>query len=220
MEGEVSQARQWISHWYPQCIRKGSSAHHPHLELCLYKGRIQLGTQDALYSDGDQYWPALAAADFWETQDKPLNKVTVLGAGLGSLVHILESRGHQPNYILVDYDPLILEWAREFYPPSALGRTEFIEAEAMEYLGSLASPGSQSLVFVDLFSGVEAWPGVQNRDFLERVRDLLEPGGGIALNYLVLDPHRWDGLLETAYGVFAGLGYESHDRNRLLWARV
>lgn len=220
MDKEISRSHKQLSRWYPQQIRHGSSLRHPYLEVMLYKGRYQLGTPDALYSDGDQYWPARQAAAFWKAQSLPLEKVTVLGAGLASLVHVLEGQGFRPSYTLVDYDSLILDWAQDFYPASAKSRTAFLVAEAREYLEEMEGEGSQTLVFVDLFDGIEAWPGIYDIEILKKIRGLIKPGGGFILNYLVRDPQKWDRLQRACEQVFPGATWEQNHQNRLLTAIV
>lgn len=220
MAKELSKAKKWLSNWYPQRLLQSRSFRHPKLEILLYKGRLQLGTPEAIYSDGDQYWPALALANVVDLCSVPLKNVTVLGVGLASVVQILEARGHHPYYRLVDFDPQILIWARDFLPEGVEKRARIMEDEVEDYLLYRGDPGIETLVFVDLFHGLKVWPGVHDPSFLYKVRGLLHPGGIWAMNYIVEDIRRWEKMIKTAMLVFPRLEISHNGNNRLLWARV
>lgn len=103
--------------FYPVLIRRASSAVNPVLELYRYRGRWQLATADALYSDGGQYRPLLAAFRTLKPQLPAVKNMLVLGTGLGSAVQILHEMGHHPACTLVELDEKVLQWALELSAP-------------------------------------------------------------------------------------------------------
>lgn len=196
--------------FYPVRVRNGSSEHNAFLELLLFRGRYMLATSDAIYSDGDKYRPLLAAFASAPLKERlpGLDQVLVLGTGLASAVHILESKGGRPHFTLVEIDRLVLDWAVEFLPPGAKERVQAVRSDAFDFVATDA--GRYDLIIVDIFFGRVVPAEVIGSAFLDQCRARLVPGGILVLNYMLAqdnDPQKAKAALEAAFGTVRELSF-------------
>lgn len=209
--------KRFISYIYPVKIRSGSSAVNPVLELFFYRNRYQLATLDALYSDGDKYRPLTIA--FKRIKDKlpKVKNVLVLGTGLGSVVHILNSMGYQPKFTLVEIDKQVLQWALEFLPenvhhmlPVHEDASHFIQENKEQY----------DLLITDIFIGREVPDFVISTSFIEKCHQSILPGGTFIMNYIVNDGKQWEKVQQRITAIFPKNKIISLDMNRIVIATV
>jgi len=177
---KVSRLKKVLSYLFPVKIWKGSSAHHPVLELFLHNGRWQLTTPDAIYSDGIRYRPLVLA--FGKIKDRlhRNSSVLFLGAGIGSGVQILHDMGFSPASTLVDNDPEVLRLAQAVLPTA---NNRFVCADAASFITS--GDASYDLIVVDIFTGRVVPAFVTTFDFLEACKQRINPGGMLILNYMI-----------------------------------
>jgi spermidine synthase len=159
------------------------------LELVLNQNRIQLATGDVLYSDGDKYLPAIVVYQHLSKFLKNTNNVLVLGAGMGSMMHVMNANGCRPHYTLVEKDKLILKWAMEFAPEASEDWILPVCDDAAAYMQRNTT--TYDFIFIDIFYGREVPDFVVSADFLIQCRSALTKGGRLALNYIADDPQRW-----------------------------
>ena len=171
------------SYFYPVLIHKASSEQNPVLDVYYYRGRWQLATADALYSDGVYYRPLVAAFKAIKRSLPQVKKVLVLGTGLGSAVQILRQKKYYPDYTLVEMDEQVLCLALELMPADVHPSITPICADAQFFLQQ--HPHQYDLLIVDIFNGRQVPEFVLSSDFLEQCRKHLAPQGTIILNYMV-----------------------------------
>jgi spermidine synthase len=196
--------------FFPVRIRTGSSDCNPFLELLYYRGRYMLATADAIYSDGDKYRPLLAAFAWPELSRKlsSVKNVLVLGTGLASAVHVLQRKGFQPQFTLVEIDSVVLDWALECLPAGSKERVRAVRADAFEFIG--AETEVYDLLIVDIFFGRVVPPEVIGTSFLRQCRDRLAPDGVLVLNYMLAaenDPLKAKAALEATFANVRELGF-------------
>lgn len=179
----------------------------------LYRGRYQLATTDALYSDGLKYLPALEACKALGADVSRFKNVLILGAGLGSMARILSSKGDHPFCTLVDIDQVVLEWTMEladfdssYVNPVCEDAAAFIARDA----------GSYDFIFIDIFIGRNVPEFVSSRQFLEACKARLSPNGRLALNYIINDKGDWDRIKQLFGDIFPGHKVVSRSINRIL----
>ena len=105
-----------LSYFIPVLISKTATPENPLLELYVYRGRYQLATADALYSDGAAYTPLKIAFKHLKQELPAVKHALVLGTGLASAVHVMKQTGNSPDFTLVEYDSTILKLAMEYLP--------------------------------------------------------------------------------------------------------
>lgn len=177
------------SYLHPVLLWKGSSPVNPVLELSLFRGRFQLATEDALYSDGAHYRPLVAAFRKLRPHLGSIRTALVLGAGLGSAVHVLKRLGATPQTTLVDLDPVVLQWAAGLMDEELRSRVRTVAADAQVFVAE--DSAQYDLVVVDVFLGQEPAPFVVEEAFLEACRARLQPGGRFVLNYIERSLGAW-----------------------------
>jgi spermidine synthase len=157
--------------------------------LLLYRNRLQLATTDALYSDGDQYLPAVIVAKNLQSFLPSAKNVLILGSGLGSMVYVLHKNGFYPHFTIVDNDKVVLEWAMEFLDK---GKTDIepVCSDAMAFMQHNSK--KYDLVFIDVFNSRVVPEFVTSTAFLQLCHNSLVPGGHLAFNYIVNDKMRWE----------------------------
>ena len=91
--------KRYLSYITEMHIESASSDINPHLYVSMQKGKLQLSTQNAIYSYGENYHnfaKTFAQLDLSSIQN---GEVLILGFGLGSIPLILEkSYGLQAQY--------------------------------------------------------------------------------------------------------------------------
>jgi spermidine synthase len=169
------------------------------LEVYLYRNRLQLTTPDACYSDGDKYTPVVGAAKYLKAALPDIKNVLALGTGLGSIVRILSSDGIRRDFTLVEIDKVILGWALEFLAdcpadvkPVCSDAAAFMDKNRTKY----------DMIFVDVFISKTVPDFVTSPGFLEQCRGSLNPGGYVALNYIVNDEKDWVRVQTTFTAIF------------------
>jgi spermidine synthase len=193
--------KQLRSYLHPVCIRRATSAVNPVLELYYYRGRWQLATADALYSDGEEYRPLLSAFKALSKELPHVNNVLVLGTGLGSAVHILHKQGYHPSFTLVELDSIVLQWALEFLPADSASRVKPVCADAGQFIEK--DTHQYDLIIVDVFSGRHVPAFILSNEFLKYCRERLSATGTLVLNYMVNEPAdetKAKAALEAAFG--------------------
>lgn len=210
--------KRFRSYFYPIHICRASSAVNPVLELYYYRGRWQLATADALYSDGTKYRPLLAAFKALKKELASVKQVLVLGTGLASAVHILRKKGFSPHFTLVELDSVVLKWAIELLPPGSASRITPVCADAFQFLEK--DKGQYDLIIVDVFSGRHVPGFVLHPVFLSLCRERISETGHLVLNYMVNNPNeerKAKAALEAAFGNVTELRF---DINRVYTAKV
>ncbi len=179
-----------LSYFKPVWLKNEVGYTNPHLELLLYKDRIQLATEDALYSDGKFYTPGIAVADYLKPFLPKVNDMLILGVGLGSTVEIMEARGYDPLFTLVELDKVVLKLALEFLAANTATRLKPHCEDAKVFMEH--NQKKFDLIFIDIFDGREVPDFATSTDFLIKCRESLNPGGRLALNFIINDMMKWN----------------------------
>lgn len=213
---QASVYKKILSYLYPVLIRKSSGTKNSVLELFLYRGQYQLGTFDALYSDGDRYTPLVKAFKIIRKSLPGINKVLVLGTGLGSAVQILNKQGFSPAFTLVENDATVLNWALELLPQY---RADAVCEDAAVFIEKETGI-RYDLIVVDIFTGRIVPEFVTTGVFLKNCRRKITPGGFMILNYIVNSKQDWLDARENLDAVFPNNKIHDLGINRLVIAQV
>jgi spermidine synthase len=181
--------------------------------MLLYRGRLQLATHEALYSDGNRYSPALITVEALEDFLPAVKSVLVLGSGLGSLVLVLKDAGYTPTFTLVERDKVVLRWALEALEEQYADILP-VCADAQEYMQK--NEAKYDLIFIDIFDSMVVPEFVTTAAFLQQCRDSLCSYGRLAFNYIVHNDEEWTKLKQTFRAVFPGYKIVERGVNRVL----
>ncbi|MCD6063487.1 MAG: hypothetical protein K0R82_1398 [Flavipsychrobacter sp.] len=188
------------------------------LELFLYRGQYQLGTSDALYSDGSRYAPLVTAFNTIKSHLPRVGKVLVLGTGLGSAVQILNKQGFYPAFTLVENDLTVLNWALELFPETVKKDITPVCEDAKVYIG--LEQQEYDLVIVDIFVD-RVVPGfATTEEFLNKCRRRINPGGHLVFNYIVNSKRDWEHAWANIRAVFPSSHVIDRGINKIITAQV
>lgn len=207
----------FLSFFYPVTLRRDSTAFNPDLELCLYRGRYQLGTADTLYSDGAEYRPLLEGFASIKSDLPHIRSVLVLGTGLASAVHILHRMKLYPFIRLVEIDPTVLKWAVEFLPEQARPNVDPVAADAIEFIAT--ETDHYDMIIVDIFFGRVVPEAATEEDFFIKCRARLNKNGRLIMNYMLHDKPAIQRLKTTLEAVFAQVEEIGFGPNRVFIVR-
>lgn len=207
-----------LSYIQPVWLKKATGEINPYLELLLYRGRVQLATEDALYSDGRTYAPAVLAEKELRSWLPNVKQVLVLGAGLGSLVEVLHGRGYSPRYTLVELDNTILKMAMEHLSEKPDIQLNPICDDAAHFITHQSE--KYDLLFIDIFQGRVVPSFVTSVPFLTDCKARIAPGGRLVMNYIENDPMAWKTTLEIFRSVFPQSRILYHNINRIFVAEA
>lgn len=203
------------SYFWPIKVLELSSPLNPTLYLKYYQGQWLLETEDAIYSEGTRYRPLVLGFQKIKPELGKIQRVLMLGCGLGSGAMILQKMGFSPSITLVDKDPVILTCAQKILPESILSKAEFIATDAQEFLAT--SPQTYDLIVVDIFKGRKVPDFITSTSFLETIaQKLYSPKGIVLLNYIVQDNKEAEKLIQRFSQTFRPAVIHRFGLNRIL----
>jgi spermidine synthase len=137
----------------------------------LVNGVVQSISPDDGLADGG-YWAAMVP------NERP-RQALVLGLGGGTLVALLHARWGTFPIVGVDHDQNILEAAQQvgWLPRDEL---DVVVADAFEFVQTCQT--RFDYIAIDLYTGEQMVGRTCGKPFLRRVRSLLQPRGGLAIN--------------------------------------
>lgn len=201
----------------PVLLRKEQSPENPLLELYFYRGRYQLATADALYSDGEHYTPLKLGFKHIKKQLPDIKSVLVLGTGLGSAVQVMTKMGFSPDFTLVEYDNTVLKWAMEVMPPYA-GAIKPICTNAQHFM--LTNTDKYDLLVLDIFISRVVPAFATTEEFLTQCRNSINAGGKFIFNYIIQEKEEWHRVDAILRGVFPKCYCIDDGINRIIIATV
>lgn len=170
-----------LSHFTDIVLEKKQSDYSNKLEIILSRGRVALCTQNAMYSFEDLY------LNFRESFHKiglskfKIEKVMVLGAGLLSVPYLLEKK-HQKRFHCkaIDVDPAVIDAATRYGLPKLSSKVELICSDAAEFIERDLE--NYDLLVVDIFIDDKVPEIFETSDFLEKLKNRMEPGAILMFN--------------------------------------
>ncbi len=175
----------WLSYLWDIHIETRSSEYNPILNIELSKGRFLLSTQNAVYSHEDKYENfGLIFNQTLDINPLALNKVLVLGLGLGSIPILLDLMAPGAwDITAVEIDEEVVALAHDYAYQKIQSNINTIIADASIYIQTTRSE-SFDMICVDLFVGDQTPNEFQEIYFLEKLKNLLSPAGILIYNTL------------------------------------
>ena len=181
-------------------LRQSAGAINDRLFLYFYRNQFQLTTDDAIYSDGDRYEPAMATIAHLKTFLPDVKNVLMLGSGIGSMVRVLRSNGFDPRCTLVEKDKVVLQWAMELFEWERYNNIEPVCNDAQVFMEQ--NTGKFDLIFIDIFNSRVVPDFVTTERFLDLCHYSLMPGGHLAVNYIINYKPDWDKVKQLFTRIF------------------
>ncbi len=189
--------RNLLSYLFPQNILKQKSALNGLLEVNLVNGKKILDSSHSNYSFG-----SLQKILKRGIQEIPLitesKNILILGMGAGSVVETLRNDFNSNAQIdLVDFDPVIIEIAKQHFNLHLNKNVNLIEADAHQYLKECKQ--QYDLIIVDLFIDNNIPEKFIGTDFVQYLNKQLTKKGSIVYNTMrqTLSPEKRQRLQES-----------------------
>lgn len=179
--------KRWLSYFVEFHIESAPSQYNPHLYVALRLGRYQLCSENAVYSYEDLYSNFFDAFQTLQMQDLPINKVLILGLGLGSIPYMLEHNfSHQYEYTAVEIDDSVIYLAQKYVLHKLTSPVTCIQADAFAFVEQ--SQETYDMICMDIFLDDVVPRKFGSSTFLQNLRERLAPGGLLLYNRLSLTP--------------------------------
>lgn len=171
-----------MSYIKDQHIESVESDHNQQLDLYMINNRLQLCTQNAIYSYDDFYYNFRTA---FEEVQLPNDDATVLilGLGLGSIPYLLEKH-HKKNYYYtgIEIDESVLYLFGKYQASRLKAPIEIYETDALHFLST--NNNTYDMICVDIFIGEDIPNHVKQMDFLNQIHHHLKPNALVLWNTL------------------------------------
>jgi spermidine synthase len=202
--GKIGKQNRWqvlLSHLWEIPIEHSSSAYNPELTVYLRRGRYMLTTSRAIYSYDDLYTNFRDAFEQVRIAERPVQKVLLLGLGLGSIPYMLERYfGQRYHYTAVEIDEEILYLANKYVLSELDSPIDVLTADARYFLAG--DKETYDLICVDIFQDDAIPVDMLQTDFLQYVQRRLAPEGILMFNHLAVtmaDRKQGDQYFETVF---------------------
>jgi predicted membrane-bound spermidine synthase len=177
--------RKKLSYLFEHHVETTSSEYHEALHVSYSRGRYQLSTENAIYSFGDLYTNYFRAFEEIDLDKRKVEKVLILGFGLGSIPMMLEQHFDKKyQYTAVEIDEEILYLAHKYVTHELTSAIETICTDAAFFVQQCNEVFD--IICVDLFLDDIIPDTFQKQDFLQNVKNLIAPEGILLYNRLAL----------------------------------
>ncbi|GAA4455647.1 spermidine synthase [Rurimicrobium arvi] len=209
---QLSRFQKLLSRFYPVRIYSFEGRTSPQMKLYHFRGRWQLASESALYSDGDHYQPLTKAFAYIRGKLPACRNMLVLGAGLGSAISVWESlKVPLPETLLVDIDEEILRLGRELNNRT---NVRWICEDVQNLVRR--EQGTWDLIVLDIFQDRVVPHFVCTQDFLKNCARMLSTSGTLVFNYIINNEQDWNALQQLTGSLFITETVISIGINRIL----
>lgn len=172
-----------LSYLSDQLIEESQSSYNPVLQVCLKNDRYMLKTENAIYSYADLYDNFSQSFERIKIKSLPITETLILGIGLGSIPFMLENRfGRKYHYSVVEIDAEVLRLFKTYVLDELLSPFDIRLADALHFDSYFDQ--KFDLICVDVFTDVIVPENLETLDFLETLKENLNPNGVLLFNKL------------------------------------
>lgn len=173
--------KKYLSYLFEMHLESRTSEYNPELHVSLVDGRLQLYTERAIYSFADLYHNFRRAFEQISLEDHSIEKVLVLGLGLGSIPYMLEKTFKKKyHYTHIEIDEEVIDLANQYVLKYLDAPQQTICADAFAF--ALTCQEKFDLITVDLFLEDVIPAKFEDPTFIENLARLLNPSGVLLIN--------------------------------------
>ncbi len=176
--------KKWWSYVSDVHLESHESSINPSLHLLLAEGRLQLCTDNSIYSFEDKYDNYFKAFEkLNENGDWIYNDVLILGFGLGSIPKMLETNFKlNLNYTAVEIDDVIIDMVSDYVLPHLKSSIQMINADALSFME--LNKENYDMICIDLFLDDIIPDQFKAKSFLQSAKSALSDEGIVLYNML------------------------------------
>lgn len=161
-------------------------------------GRLALNSPEANYSFNRLHKIFLKAFSSLDLHLLGDNAILNLGMGAGSTISILRDELKLTNRIIsVEFDPTIIEMAKQYFNIASYSDHHIFEADASSYVQKCRD--EYGLVIIDLFVDKLVSGEFLTHRFFQNLDALLVEDGQVMFNYIGEDVHPISGFIPDHY---------------------
>jgi len=153
------------------------------LELSIHQGEWKLSSPNAVYSFGLHYTSYRIAFDRLGIFNFPAKRVLILGAGIGSIARLLSGHPVIRELVVVDIDPVVIQFAKEYWPYEKDVQVNFYADDAAQFVAK-SSKEQFDLILSDVFVDDETPEQLVTSEYLRNLDNLLRPDGMLLFSKL------------------------------------
>lgn len=201
-----------------EVVEKTSSSYNPVLEVWYVYGRKVLNSAQVNLSFGNLDTVFRSAFSQLKVSDRSIETVLVLGLGVGNVPAILRENKRPYQMVGVEIDSEVIRLGRNHFGLGDYGDMEVVNADALQYVFETES--SFDLIVVDLFIDALVPEAAETETFLQRLGELLAPGGLLMFNRLMQSAplrKQTEGFSRRMMTVLPGTKFLKAHKNRMLY---
>ncbi len=175
--------KRYFSYFKDVHLESHSSSINPALHLLLVRGRLQLCTDNSIYSFEDQY------DNFYKVFEKMIavgwryESVLILGFAMGSIPKMLEDNFKlRLDYTGVEIDDVIIDLVSDYVVSELESSIQLVHTDASVFLDS--NEETFDLICIDLFIDDVIPDQFKAVTFLQTLEQTLNPDGCVLYNML------------------------------------
>lgn len=176
--------KKWLSYLKEIQLEHRSSIDNENLIVCLTQGRLQLCTENAIYSFADKYdnFYNIFKQINW---DYNFEEILILGFGLGSIPYMLENNfKKRMNYTGIEIDAEVIDLASKYVVQYLQSPISLVQADAAVF--TELTNETYDMICVDVFIDDMIPPKFRTEEFLSLLQTRLNKNGVILYNMLAL----------------------------------
>ena len=177
--------KRYLSYLTEMHIESAPSDINPHLYVSMQKGKLQLSTENAIYSYGENYHNFAKTFAQLDLSNIHEEEILILGFGLGSIPVILEkSFKTKAYYTGIELDENVLYLFDKYVGDTLQSAIQLICADAQIYAATCQQ--KYKLICSDVFLDNEIPDAFYKAEYLENVARMVDYDGLVMLNTLAL----------------------------------
>jgi len=181
----VSKWKRWLSYFKEVHIESAPSEVNPELYVCMQSGKLQLCSQNAIYSFDENYHNFSGAFTQMNLDKVREKEILILGFGLGSIPLILKNTFDVDAYYTgVELDENVVYLYETYNSKNVKCHLQLICADALVFAASTQE--SYQLICSDIFLDNKIPAAFWERAYLENLKESLKLGGVVLMNTLAL----------------------------------
>jgi len=167
-------------------FEKTSTEVNPMLEVCYVNGKTILNAANVNYSYGSCQVAFNSIFKKLNIKERNLNKVLILGFGVGCIADLLENEYHQDAKIIgVEKDEKVIELGAKYFDTLKFLNVSIICDDAIHYMGE--NTEQFDLIVVDIFVDYVIPEKCEQEQFLNNIKRSLALGGLLIFNKLEMN---------------------------------
>lgn len=170
----------FLSYLYPVTVEETCSKYNPFLEIVINEGKYALNSKNTNYSFGTLHSLFIRIFRKLNLKWNDINNVLILGFGTGSVAGIISRYKADCLIDGVEIDEKVIELGEKYFNTGSLKNVMIYCAPADKFM--IECRKKFDLIVIDVYIDMIVPGELETEQFLEHVRNALNPGGTVIFN--------------------------------------